>query len=284
MLFHSSRTFSNLVPVLLASILPFSSVFAEEKASSIAGKVDGKDVAIIEVQPFVDRFSQMANKKIDNFSTLNTKEKEFILQQYVVQNRLDNAVDDSGVKSDKTLKVQMENVEKEFWRGKFLENKFKDAVKPEEVRAAYDKHNTQIKGKDEGQLGYIVVKTQGEASEIYDKVKKNPAKFAELAKTHSLDKGKSAQGIGGKQYILLVANNGAATAELTNAALTLGKGQISAPVQSGGVWYILRMIDRRSAQILPYEKLEKGITQQLMQEKVNQYMGELVAGVKIETQ
>jgi peptidyl-prolyl cis-trans isomerase D len=69
-----------------------------------------------------------------------------------------------------------------------------EPVTEAEVKAAYEQRASQFSVAESRNLSHILVKTKDEADKILAEVRKTPARFAELAKKHSLDTGSAEKG------------------------------------------------------------------------------------------
>ena len=69
-----------------------------------------------------------------------------------------------------------------------------DPVSEAEVKAAYEQRINQYSVSEVRNVSHILVKTREEAEKILAEARKDPARFAELAKRHSLDSGTAERG------------------------------------------------------------------------------------------
>jgi len=69
----------------------------------------------------------------------------------------------------------------------------------------------------------------------------------------------------------------------SDVAANLQKGAISAnPVQTQFGWHVIKLVDTRVAQPLPYEKLKDGLQKNLQQRNLEKMMADLRSKAKIE--
>src|SRR5205085_7324303 len=69
-----------------------------------------------------------------------------------------------------------------------------EPVTEDEIKQAYAQRAASFRVDEQRRASHILVKTKEEAERIYAEVKKNPARFAELAKQHSQDPGSAQKG------------------------------------------------------------------------------------------
>lgn len=99
-----------------------------------------------------------------------------------------------------------------------------------------------------------MVKTEGEAKDIIAQLGKG-GDFAKIAKEKSLDPGSKEKGgdLGWFSPASMVK-------PFSDVAINLQKGSISTnPVQTQFGWHVIKLIDSRTAQPLPYDKVKDGI-------------------------
>ena len=97
------------------------------------------------------------------------------------------------------------------------------------------------------------------------------AKFDELAKKHSTDKGSGANG-GDLDF----AKPESYVPEFGKAMSALKKGETtSTPVKSQFGFHIIRLDDTREAQFPPFEEVKGQVVQRLQQQKLQQYQEDL---------
>jgi peptidyl-prolyl cis-trans isomerase C len=123
-------------------------------------------------------------------------------------------------------------------------------------------------------VAHIAVKTEQEAKAIAAKLK-HGGNFAAIAKAQSLDTSTAANG-GELDWISpngLPPDFGKAIVDLKK------KGQISAPVEAGGAWQILKLIDTR---VTPFEDAKPMLMRPLQQEEIQKLIGDLRSKAKIE--
>ncbi len=71
--------------------------------------------------------------------------------------------------------------------------------------------------------------------------------------------------------------------EFTEALIKLKKGEMTdAPVKSQFGWHIIRMDDERQAEMPKFEDVKPQITQQLQQQKLQQFQDQLRKSAKIQ--
>jgi peptidyl-prolyl cis-trans isomerase C len=175
-----------------------------------------------------------------------------------------------GVAASAEYRNQMELARQTILiRELFADYQKKNPVGEAEAKAEYEKFKAQSTGT-EYRARHILVEKEDEAKSLLKQLIAG-AKFDELAKKHSIDKGSGAKG-GDLDF----AKADAYVPEFGQAMAALKKGETTAdPVKSQFGWHIIKLEDTREAQFPPYEEVKPQIQQRLAQQKVQQYQEDL---------
>jgi len=147
------------------------------------------------------------------------------------------------------------------------------------LKEFYDKHVTEFKKPESAKLRVISTKDEKKASEIVDKLKAGED-MGQLAGAMSEDDFKNKGGDIG--YV----HKGRITPEIDKAAFSLKVGEVSAPIQAEGIWYIIKVEDKKPEYTVPFEeakgKLEKELETEKALELQKKWIASLKAKAKIE--
>lgn len=186
-------------------------------------------------------------------------------------------VDDAEVKAyyekhkDK-FQVQ-EQVKLEFVRFSANDLIMKMQVNDEDSKRFYNENAAKFQGDEKRRASHILIgfgpgatpeakaQAKKKAEEILAEVKKNPAKFAELAKKNSQDPGSAEKG-----GDLGMFGRGAMVKAFEEAAYSMKPGQVSDLVQSEFGFHIIKLTEI-SGQAQSYESLKPQIRAELMYQK-----------------
>jgi peptidyl-prolyl cis-trans isomerase C len=151
----------------------------------------------------------------------------------------------------------------------FADYQKKNPVSDAEVKAEYDKLKGQSTGT-EYRARHILVEKEDEAKSLLKQLITG-AKFEELAKKHSTDKGSGANG-GDLDF----AKPESYVPEFSQALVALKKGETTAaPVKSQFGWHIIRLEDTREAKFPPLDEVKPQVVQRLSQQKLQLYQEDL---------
>jgi foldase protein PrsA len=151
------------------------------------------------------------------------------------------------------------------------------SVTPEQVRKYYDTHKSTYTVAESRVVRYILVKKKDKAlaDRLSSELRKNPSNFVKYAKKYSTDPTTASQG--GKFTV----TRGQTEAPFEQTAFLLGKGTVSAPVETSYGWHIIEPISGvHAAHTTPFKDVKESIKQQLLQEKKTQAITKWVNGLK----
>jgi len=130
-----------------------------------------------------------------------------------------------------------------------------------ELRAAYDARANQFTVGEQRRASHILVKTKEEADKLFAEVKKNPNRFAELAKKSSQDPGSAEKG-GDLGWF----GRGMMVKPFEDAAFKLGPNEMQV-VESEFGFHVLRVTGIVAAKSRPYEEVKKELVEEIGRQK-----------------
>jgi peptidyl-prolyl cis-trans isomerase D len=138
-----------------------------------------------------------------------------------------------------------------------------EPVTEAEVTAAYDARAAEFKVPEQRRASHILVKTREEADKILAEVKKNPGRFAEVAKKQSEDTGSAAKG-GDLEWF----SSGMMVKPFEDAVFAMKKeGEIAGPVQSEFGFHVIRLTGIKPGKARPLEDVRKALTADVARQK-----------------
>lgn len=181
-----------------------------------------------------------------------------------------------GLDKNPAYKAQMELARKQILGQQLVAEWSKsNAIDDKTIQAEYDRLKANA-GTTEYQVRHIMVDNEAEASGIIASLAKG-AKFEDLAKQKSDDKGSAAQG----GSLGWVTPNQFPPA-FADAVKSLGKGQtVKAPVKTEAGWHVIKIDDSRATKIPTFAEAKPNIARQLQARKFEEFIGQLQAKAKI---
>ncbi len=155
-------------------------------------------------------------------------------------------------------------------------------VSDEEIKEFYDKHKAEFGEPEQRHAAHILIPAQAQATEavkqaarakaeqVLAQVKKEPARFGELAKRYSGDPGSAAKG-GDLGFF----GRGMMVKPFDDAVFGLKPGDISGLVQSDYGFHIIKLLAVKPAKIPALAQVKSAIAQKLKQQKAGDRVAEL---------
>jgi peptidyl-prolyl cis-trans isomerase D len=147
-----------------------------------------------------------------------------------------------------------------------------EPVTEDELKKAYEARAGQFKVDEQRRASHILVKTREEADKLFSEVKKNPARFAELARKHSIDPGSAEKG-----GDLGTFARGMMVKAFEDQAFAMKEGEISQPVQTEFGFHIIRITGIQPGKARTLEEVKKELTAELAKQKGQRKFAEAAA-------
>jgi foldase protein PrsA len=149
------------------------------------------------------------------------------------------------------------------------------SVTEEEVRNYYETHKDQFSNPETIRVRHILVKSMDEAKKVKERLKKGED-FAKVAREVSIDSGTKDLG-GDLGYF----SRGKMVKPFEDAAFSLRKkGEISDIVQTEFGFHIIKLEDRKPAEVLSFESAKEKAQSLLRKEKEEKAFGDYIENLK----
>jgi len=262
------KTRLTIIPlILLLSSCHAASTASNEKDKTVIATYLGGEVTLKEANNEVSKLVAKNEKLKDlTFEKLNVQQQEAVVKEIVLKEMSYKEAKKRNLDKDKDYQEALKIFEGELLKQKLLLTLAKDAANEENLKKNYDEIAAKLKNKKDFRLRYIAVKTQKEAEEIYKDLSNSPNSFAAQAKKKSIDKEIAKKG-GDLGFVV----EDLLPKEVLQQAEKLQKGQISKPFSTNEKWVIIKFIDKRPAEILPYEKAKDALAQNLAKKAMEDF-------------
>jgi len=248
-------------------------------ALSIAPTVLAADsVATVNGKPIKQSTYDVISKDITaNGQQIDDNTKNAIVQELISSELIYQEAQKIGLDKQPDFLIREELARRKLLTSTFLQDYVKkNPVSDADTKAAYEQYKKAY-GDKEYNARHILVKTETEAKDIIAQLNKG-GDFAKLAKEKSIDPGSKDKGgdLGWFSPASMVK-------PFSDVTANMQKGAISAtPVQTQFGWHVIKLVDTRAAQPLPYEKLKDSIQKNLQQRNLEKMMADLRSKAKIE--
>jgi len=249
---------------LVALMASQGSVFAADAADPVVAKVGAGEIHQSDID--------MAIAGLDpQVAQLPEEQKRAAALSAVIDMQLLAAgANKEGLQDDEAFKRRVSFLTNRELHNAFFKKHVVEAIKPEDVKARYDKEIAAITPPEEVKASHILVKTEDEAKAIIKELDAGKD-FAALAKEKSTDPNKD--GGGDLGYF----TKDRMVPEFSEAAFALEKGKYTkTPVKTQFGYHVIRLDDRRTQAAPTLEQVEPQVKQLVMRDK---YL-ELLAAAK----
>jgi peptidyl-prolyl cis-trans isomerase D len=147
-----------------------------------------------------------------------------------------------------------------------------EPVSDAELKAAYEARASQFKVEEQRRASHILVKTKEEADQLLAELKKNPNRFAELAKQHSQDPGSAEKG-GDLGWF----GHGMMVKPFEDAVFSLKQGEL-AIAQSEFGFHVVRLTGVQAGKSRPFEEVRKELADDIARQKGQKKFAEAAEG------
>lgn len=209
------------------------------------------------------------------FETFDESIRQNVLRGIVSERLIyDQAVKDGFDKNPDVLK-RIAALQKQVVMQTYVENKSKNMVNDQQLKAAYAEKVAAMKDQEEVRARHILLASEDEAKEIHKQLKKG-GDFEKIAKEKSTDKGSGAQG-GDLGYF----TKDRMIPEFADAAFKLKAGELSDPVKSSFGWHVIRVEDKRKMQVPTFDDLKDGLRTEVTNKNLQDYIEGLLKATEI---
>ncbi len=253
-----------LIAVAILSLTP--SAFAADAVATVNGKQIKQSV-----YDYIAKDAATRGQKVD------AQVKNVIVNKLVDSELVYQEAQKLGLDKQPDYIAREELARRELLTSTFLQDFVKkNPISDADSKAAYEQYKKAY-GDKEYSARHILVKTEAEAKDIIAQLGKG-GDFAKIAKEKSLDPGSKEKGgdLGWFSPATMVK-------PFSDVVANLQKGATSnSPVQTQFGWHVIKLVDTRAAQPLPYEKLKDGLQKNLQQRNLEKLMSDLRAKAKID--
>ncbi|MFM2200370.1 MAG: foldase protein prsA 1 [Pseudomonadota bacterium] len=254
---------------------------ALKENDKILATFEGGDVRLSQVKREFAKITARDEKlKKLTFDDLTSEQKKIIINEVVVNDVSYQKAKELKLNNDDDYQEALKLFETELLKQKLYIH-IADQIKQEEnLKKNYQQLASKLANKKDYRFSYIALKDEKdakkEADEIYEKLLKNPQKFSDIAKKKSIDKDTAKKG-GDLGYIV----EDALPTEILSSLKKLKKGQVSKPILSANRFLIIKFIDERKAEILPFDKAKEALAQGLIKKALEDFNSQAVKDSQI---
>ncbi len=250
---------------------------AAKKDDTVVATYSGGKITQSHLEKEINRIKSQ-NPKAANvtLSNLPTSQKELLIKEIILKEAAFKEAKKLDLDDEKEYVDAIYQFEATILQKQLYLKLIKDATTDEKIKAKYDDLVGKNKNKEDFKLGFILLKNKKEASKISKRLRNNPNSFSYYAKTKSLDKA-SKKNKGVLDYSI----ESSFPKNIIEIAKGLKKGKISKPFAIADKWGIIKLINKRPAQIKSFEKSKAALLQNMALKAIKDFNDESLKKAKI---
>ncbi len=236
-------------------------------------------VAAVNGTPITFHDLSMAEDEIYSaMGEMTSQQRLEALVGYVVNRQLAaTAATAAGIRDDDPeVMKRIAFYKKKALQDVYIGRTLAERVSPSQVRAYYDKEVAGAEPVEEVRARHILVPDEAKAIEVAKKARAKNADFAALAQEYST----GPSGPSGGDLGYFTADQ--MVAEFSDAAFKLKIGAVSDPVKTQFGWHVIKLEDKRTRPVPPFEEIEMQITEYLIGEAQRALYSELRENANVE--
>ena len=243
-----------------------------------AANAEDKVVASVNGHSITEADLTLAEAEIGNeLGNLPEATRRRVLVEFMIENQLyAEAAEAEKLGSGPDFDKRMAFWRQRALRDAYFEKTVKASIGEEAARAIYEDKVKQLKPEEEVQARHILVSSEDEAKKLIGRVEAGED-FAQLAKENSGDAGSKTQG-----GMLGYFGKGQMVPQFEEAAFSLGKGEVSKPVQCQFGWHVIKVEDRRQKPPPSFDEVKDRLIGSMVQSKAQNIATELRGKAKID--
>ncbi|MBU6140195.1 MAG: peptidylprolyl isomerase [Proteobacteria bacterium] len=278
---NSIRIFSAVTLIAALIFAASYSFFNKKDKGDVIARVNGQEIFQSEIeQKLISIFDgQDGEVKVPEIANLSKEILDVLIKETYLDKELSKLAKHSKVIEDKDVKGRIAESENRILRQSYIKMMVASEVTEQKISEKYAEISSNLAGKKEYLVFNIIAKSKEEAEKIRNQItaKKKSIKFSDAAKKYSLDQ-ESAERGGELGFII----EDGMIKEISDVVVNLKKDEISAPIQTKFGWHLVKFVDVREAQALPFDSVKKNIREQLEQDKTSEIEEKIVKDAKVE--
>ncbi len=215
------------------------------------------------------------------YDTLPKEQQKRIIEQAVEKRLLSQNAIKEGIQNDPLYKSTLEKMKKDLALEIWMKKQFEaQKVTEKEMKEFYEKNKKMFSRPEMVKAKHILVKSEKEAKEIINELKKVSAKDLK-SKFEKLAAKKSVGPSGPNGGELGWFDRSKMVKPFSDAAFKLKKGEFTkTPVKTQFGYHVIYVEDKKAASSTPFEQAKKSIEQNLKIQKFQKHMKELAKALK----
>ena len=247
----------------LAVLLLLASFTAN--ASVELAKIGGKSLTDTEVKSLLGSIPEAQKNQINSDNETKTR----MVDNMVTEELFIMEAEKTGITKDKEFATSLERARRQLLAQRYLQKTIQPKLTDANVKAFFDKNKVRY-SQDEVRASHVLVKSEAEAQEVYQKAKAGED-FEVLAKKYSKDPS-AAQNMGDLGFF----TRSRMVPQFAEAAFSMKPGEISHPVKTPFGYHIIKVVEKKEGKPVKFEEVKEQVRGDFQSDSIN----ELIASLK----
>lgn len=251
-----------ITALFLISVSAFAAIDLAKIGSRSITDADMKSMlgAMPEAQKQqINSDNEMKSRMVDNLIV----EELFVLE-----------AEKTGVTKDKDFKAALERARRQLLAQRYLQKTVQPKLTDKNVKNFFEKNKTRY-SLDEVHAYHVLLKTESEAKEVYEKAKKGED-FEVLAKKYSKDPS-AAQNMGDLGFF----TRARMVPQFSDAAFSLKAGEISKPVKTPFGYHVIKVVEKKNGKSVKFDEVKEQVRGDFQNESINDLIASLKKSNKV---
>lgn len=233
-------------------------------------KIGTKSLTDSDMKSLITSIPDGAKQQINSDPNIKVR----MVESFVAEELFVLEGEKTGIAKDKEFQVALENARRKLLASRYVQKNLGPKVTDANMRQFFDSNKLRY-NQDEVHTYHILLKTESEAKEVYDKAK-GGEDFEVLAKKYSKDP-TSAQNMGDLGFM----NRSRMPPQFSEAAFALKPGEISQPVKSPFGFHVIKMVAKRDGKPVKFDDVKEQVRGDFQNESMNDLVSSLKKSNKV---
>jgi len=249
----------------LASLVSSPAFAAVELA-----KIGAKSITDADVKNVMGNIPEAQKQQINNDADVKAR----MVDNMVVEELFVMEAEKTGISKDKEFQTALDRARRQLLTQRYLQRSVQPKITDANMRKFFDKNKNRY-SQDEVRASHVLLKSEAEAKEVYEKAKAGED-FEVLAKKYSKDPS-VAQNMGDLGFF----TRSRMVPQFADAAFSMKPGEISQPVKSPFGYHVIKMVEKKEGKPVKFDDVKDQVRGDFQNESINELIATLKKNNKV---
>lgn len=233
-------------------------------------KIGSKSITDADVKSVVGNIPEAQKQQINGDDSVKSR----MLDNFIVEELFVLEAEKTGVAKDKDFQKALERARRQLLANRYLQKNIQPKISDKNVQNFFEKNKNRY-SQDEVHALHVLVKTEDEAKEVYQKAKAGED-FQVLAKKYSKDPSAS-QNMGDLGFF----TRARMVPQFSEAAFSLKAGEISQPVKTPFGYHVIKVVEHKKGKPVQFKEVQEQVRADFQNESINDLIASLKKNNKV---